>query len=134
LKRQQLVQLCKRNGIKATGKNTEIIEKLQAHARSNLFDPLSFNEHTKFSSDDETDKENKRTPMPRPSDMWSVIEENSREVERVHLGLRDIQEEVEQEMNTTGSLRGFGVSSGEFGNATTSSKGSRPNRTYVSYI
>ncbi|KAF8523777.1 hypothetical protein BU17DRAFT_85653 [Hysterangium stoloniferum] len=123
-KRQQLIQLCKRNGIKATGKNTEIIEKLKAHALNNPFSPSSLNEHTGLSSDDDNNKENRRMPMPRPSETWSVIEEDSREVQRVHLGLKDIQEEVEHDMNTTGSLRGFGVSSREFGNGTTSSKGS----------
>lgn len=118
--RQQLVQLCKRNGIKASGKNADIIEKLKAHA---LLDPSSLSQQP-FSSDDDQ-KENRGIVMPRPSDQWTVIEEDSREVERVHLGLKDIREDVEHEMNAISPMKGFGTSnrSAEFGTGTTSSKG-----------
>ncbi|KIJ27966.1 hypothetical protein M422DRAFT_54808 [Sphaerobolus stellatus SS14] len=129
LKRQQLVQLCKRNGIKATGKNTEIIEKLKAHAlKSPLNSDSNIYQYMASSDidDEDGDKENRRMALPRPSEAWSVIEEDSREIERVQMGLKDIREEVEQEMQTVNSsLRSFGASvSNDFGNGTTSSKAS----------
>jgi len=123
LQRQQLIQLCKRNGIKATGKNSDIIEKLKAHALK-VPEASSGYYNAVLSSDDETDKENRRIAMPRPSETWTVIEEDSDTVERMQSGLRDIREEVEQEMLNRSSLRGFGTAnSSEFGNGTTSSKG-----------
>ncbi|KAF8584616.1 hypothetical protein K439DRAFT_1660687 [Ramaria rubella] len=125
LKRQQLVQLCKRNGIKANGKNSEMVEKLKAHAMNHSFDPSPLGGQSFFSSDDEGDKENKRVTISRPSEAWTVIEEDSREIERVHLGLKDIREEVDHEMSNFSTMRSFGtLGSAEFGNGTTSSKGS----------
>ena len=79
---------------------------------------------TLFSDDDDGDKENRRTGPSRPGEPWSVIEGDSREVQRVHVELKDIREEGEQEMSNMSPLKDFGVSGfGEFGNGTTSSKG-----------
>lgn len=118
------MQLCKRNGIKATGKNAEIVEKLKAHALHSSLEPSPLGGQSIFSDDDDGDKENKRIATSRPSETWSVIEEDSREVERVQLGLKDIREEVEQEMGDMSPMKGFGASTtAEFGNGTTSSKG-----------
>lgn len=114
LKRQQLVQLCKRNGIKASGKNTELIERLKSHA-SDMSDV----------SPGDGDKENKRMPLSRPSEAWSVIDEDSREIKTVRMELKNIQEEVEQEMPTQSTLRGFGGSSfNEYNSGSTNSKNS----------
>lgn len=81
--RRQLVQLCKRNGIKATGKNSEMVGKLKAHASTI---PL-INSQSFLSDDNDEDKENITIGDSKPSAARSIIEETNREVERVHLGL-----------------------------------------------
>ncbi|GJJ14748.1 hypothetical protein Clacol_009016 [Clathrus columnatus] len=65
-------------------------------------------------------------PLSRPSETWSVIEENSGEIKSMRLGLKNIQEEVEQEMLTQSTLKGFGASSFSESNnsGSTNSKGS----------
>lgn len=69
------------------------------------------------------DKENKRIPLSRPSETWSVIEEDSREIKTMRLELKNIREEVEQEMPTQSTLRGFGGSSfNEYNSGSTNSK------------
>lgn len=78
------------------------------------------------------DKENKRIPLSRPSEVWSVIEGDSRDVENMRLGLKNIQEEVEEEMLTQSTLRGFGTSSfDEYHSGSTNSKGEISLATYL---
>jgi len=117
--------LCKRNGIKASGKNADIVEKLKAHALNHVLDSSHLT-YQPFSSDDDDEKENRRIVRARPSDQWTVIAEDSREVKQVHLGLKDIRVEVDHEMSPKKS---YGIPGGpiEFGAGTTGSKGGSHN-------
>ncbi|TDL27976.1 hypothetical protein BD410DRAFT_781909 [Rickenella mellea] len=75
LKRNQLVQLCKRHNVKATGKNTDIIERLKDHALT-----LPSGGSVNNMEIDEEDKENlvdgSREARHRPSDLWEVVMED----------------------------------------------------------
>ena len=107
LKRNQLVSLCKLHGIKASGKNSELINKLQDYAMSNpkrdtatmpnLGVQINSSQTGDVSEDadmqsDQEMREADRARM-RPSEIWEVIEEETMEE------MKKLQEE---------SLRGKG--------------------------
>ncbi|KAG9043080.1 hypothetical protein FS837_010050 [Tulasnella sp. UAMH 9824] len=97
LKRAQLVKICKRHGLKASGKNAELIQRLEEYAK-NLSDdsaiPGAFDVPTSDApagdddedeEDDEDDCASTTTKTPsrnlgtistRPSEPWSVLEED----------------------------------------------------------
>ncbi|KAG1819070.1 uncharacterized protein BJ212DRAFT_1343984 [Suillus subaureus] len=84
IKRDQLVKLCKIHGIKANGKNKDLIERLQLHAQTlPPDDPLSL--ATKGDkSEDEQDaaEESSRAPViPRPSEQWEIVMDSIAEVD-----------------------------------------------------
>ena len=115
LKRAQLVKLCKKYNIKASGKNTELVERLKQHAHNLPQDAdMTANVFSEQSSDngddatmDEYDRSEDTLDRPqRPSEMWEVV-------------MDDIPEEDSNEMQQ-GTLRSkkstntLGVN-GEFG-------------------
>lgn len=97
LKRAQLVGLCKRYGLRANGKNTELIARLQEYGRSGaMADILGPKGDTKLqdeeagpavetNDDDDDDSNDREAPesqsdslpaaAPRPSEAWSVVDE-----------------------------------------------------------
>jgi hypothetical protein len=69
LKRDQLVKLCKIHSIKASGKNTDLIQKLKQHASTlPLSDPLSVATRSENVQDD--------MDSQRPSEQWEVVMED----------------------------------------------------------
>jgi hypothetical protein len=71
LKRDQLVKLCKLHSIKATGKNTELVEKLKHHAATlPLGSPLS------VATRSEQPQDNANSPPQRPSEQWEIVMED----------------------------------------------------------
>ncbi|KAG6889586.1 hypothetical protein C0995_016394 [Termitomyces sp. Mi166 len=126
LKRDQLIKLCKAHNIKASGKNTELVEKLRKHAETLPRDaPLSVaarsENFTEYGSGDEgdetmhdaTEREESQSAnarwgfqMPKPSEQWDVVMENIEEVDE------------KSSQGTLNSLRTVGSDSGgcgEFG-------------------
>lgn len=82
LKRAQLVQLCKRHNIRASGKNVELVDRLKEHARSLPNDnPLNVairsEKHSGYPIDDRTSEDGsedeERFRPQRPSEMWEVV-------------------------------------------------------------
>lgn len=79
LKRTQLVQLCKRHNIKASGKNIDLIARLKQHALTlptdSLLDVAMQDEQTSeaesYAGEDDAHDENKRPQ--RPSEMWEIV-------------------------------------------------------------
>jgi hypothetical protein len=131
LKRNQLVSLCKMHGLKANGKNSDLIDKLQEYAMNNpkreresaglpgLAQQMN-NSETDGGSDDVkmSDEENEGRARMRPSEIWEVIEEETVEE------MRKIQEES---LNSKGSYQSHRSKAsqrlpGEFGAASTLTK------------
>jgi hypothetical protein len=88
LKREQLQKLCKIHSIKATGKNTELIEKLKHHALTLPRDaPLSIatrSEDSPFPIANELKLEDLSRPSyerSRPSQQWGVVMDSIDEIE-----------------------------------------------------
>ncbi|KAF8310547.1 hypothetical protein DL93DRAFT_2157710 [Clavulina sp. PMI_390] len=76
LKRAQLVALCKRNGLRASGKNTELIARLQEHGRSGAMASMFGDDQSSVASTAETEERDQSPGVaPRPSDPWSIIDE-----------------------------------------------------------
>ena len=71
LKRDQLVKLCKLHSIKASGKNTELIQKLKHHAATlPLGSPLS------VATRSEQPQDYGGSPPQRPSEQWEIVMED----------------------------------------------------------
>ncbi|KIJ64787.1 hypothetical protein HYDPIDRAFT_187661 [Hydnomerulius pinastri MD-312] len=95
LKRDQLVKLCKIHSLKANGKNKELIERLQLHAKKlPPDDPLNIatrsdNLDAKAASDSEDEESHYRGEgssassfaMARPSEQWEVVMDSIAEVD-----------------------------------------------------
>ncbi|KAF8843473.1 hypothetical protein BDN67DRAFT_1000891 [Paxillus ammoniavirescens] len=95
LKRDQLVKLCKIHSLKANGKNKDLIERLQLHAKAlPPDDPLSIatrsENHDAGSIADSEDKEpdyhgggssTRAYDMPRPSEQWEMVMDSIAEVD-----------------------------------------------------
>ncbi|KAG8860298.1 hypothetical protein FRB96_003947 [Tulasnella sp. 330] len=105
LKRAQLVKICKRHGVKAAGTNEALVAKLQQFAktlpvdRTSLYvstsDAAAEDEDTQHDDDDEEGDDGHSTAtegvimtaqrgrvlLARPSEPWSIVEEESREEE-----------------------------------------------------
>lgn len=101
LKRAQLVQLCKRHNIKASGKNTELISRLKGHAVTMPpGSPLNVAIRSEQDSEDDDldpdDGSEDADVTQRPSEQWELV-------------MEDIPEE-----ESSGSQSG---KSGEFGTA-----------------
>ncbi len=98
LKRSQLVQLCKMHGVKANGKNVEIVKRLQDYAmgtmetvQEDVEDVTKVHAQPEPTDDDMDDVVEKDSMVdlrdeddlkrahqgPRPSDVWEVIEEQT---------------------------------------------------------
>jgi hypothetical protein len=76
LKRDQLVKLCKIHSIKASGKNTELIQKLKNHAASLPHgSPLSVAARSEQPGDD-GGSVSSRLDSQRPSEQWEVVMED----------------------------------------------------------
>lgn len=122
LKRAQLVQLCKRYGIKAAGKNTELVEKLQEYARNRPADaPMTImTSDMEYNSLDETTDGEEDGPAVartkvRPSEIWEVIhEETNEEMETIDESQHGSYNSKKGSVNSHGSLRG-NRTVGEFG-------------------
>ncbi|THH27273.1 hypothetical protein EUX98_g6915 [Antrodiella citrinella] len=87
LKREQLVKLCKIHGIKANGKNVDIIERLKQHAQdipdtdaTNDADP-SVIQNDSEDTDQDTAEDSQVRPLARPSEQWEMVMEDIEEVE-----------------------------------------------------
>ncbi|KAJ8582574.1 hypothetical protein M405DRAFT_558711 [Rhizopogon salebrosus TDB-379] len=106
LKRDQLVKLCKIHSIKANGKNKDLIERLQLHAKTlPPDDPLSIATRGDRSEDeqDDEDEERKSKELARPSEQWEIVMDSIAEVD-------------EDAVNTIKSNRpGSATQAGEFG-------------------
>jgi hypothetical protein len=75
LKRAQLVGLCKRYGLRAAGKNVELIQRLQEHGRSDALASVgSYDISMEADGGAAIDKD---TAAPRPSEAWSIVDEPS---------------------------------------------------------
>lgn len=106
LKRDQLVKLCKHHGVKANGKNTELIERLKQKAAELPPEAIEWRD-----SDEENDM-----PLPgdlfqvpaRPSEQWEVVMDNI-----------DEEDETGSNSNTLTSMRSMRTpgAAGEFGTA-----------------
>lgn len=85
LKRAQLIGLCKRHGLRAAGKNVELIDRLKEHGRSGALMSLSDDENDDQSPiggllpNHDYDESYHDTNMlaPRPSEAWSMVDEPS---------------------------------------------------------
>lgn len=66
LKRDQLVKLCKRHGLKASGKNAELIERLKQKASELPPEAIEW-----IDSEEEDD-----ATLPRPSEQWEIVMDN----------------------------------------------------------
>ena len=115
LKRSQLIKLCKRHGLKATGKNVELVTKLQLHAKTMPPDaPLVYTSDMGYASTDDGTEDGEEgegslgnKPKVRPSEIWEVIEEETKEE------LKALESQGNT-LNGQGSIKG---NAGEFGNA-----------------
>lgn len=122
LKRDQLVRLCKTHGIKANGKNVELIDRLKIYAQrlppeaatieyqdeSNTEDNAhDYNEDDDISMSDADFQDH---PMSRPSEQWEVVMEDIEEVDETAIGT----------MSSMGTLRSKGTA-GEFGSKSSKS-------------
>ncbi|KZS96977.1 hypothetical protein SISNIDRAFT_450767 [Sistotremastrum niveocremeum HHB9708] len=122
LKRTQLIKLCKRYGIKATGKNTELVEKLQEYARNRPADaPLTImTSDMEYNSLDETTDDGEDTMGPgktkvRPSEIWEVIhEETNEEMDAMDGSQQGSFNSKKGSVNSHGSMRS-NRTVGEFG-------------------
>ncbi|KAF9492657.1 hypothetical protein BDN71DRAFT_1451112 [Pleurotus eryngii] len=131
LKRDQLVKLCKIHSIKASGKNTDLVEKLKQHALSlqqaeqegnvtgeanDDMDGIEVAAEAQLDSSQEaehTDSSNTpdRRQMPRPSEQWEVVMDSIDEEE---------EGSSQNTVSSKGTLRTIGGSgnttlTGEFG-------------------
>ncbi|KAF4603121.1 hypothetical protein EYR38_003526 [Pleurotus pulmonarius] len=131
LKRDQLVKLCKIHSIKASGKNTDLVEKLKQHALSlqqaeqeadvtrevnNDMDGVEVATGTQLylpQDGEDTDGSNApdRRQMPRPSEQWEVVMDSIDEEE---------EGSSQNTVSSKGTLRTIGGSgnttlAGEFG-------------------
>ncbi|KAK7682764.1 hypothetical protein QCA50_014147 [Cerrena zonata] len=117
LKRDQLVKLCKIHGIKANGKNVDLIQKLQVHAQQLPPEAATIeyqdesnteDQHTDAPNDNDdismSDADFDDLPMPRPSEQWEVVMEDIEEVDETTIGT----------MSSMNTLRSRGTA-GEFG-------------------
>ncbi|CCM05493.1 uncharacterized protein FIBRA_07714 [Fibroporia radiculosa] len=77
LKREQLVKLCKIHSIKASGKNTELIERLKQRAQELPKDDEDGHGLASFA---EGGDGGFRVQMPRPSEQWEVVMDDIAEV------------------------------------------------------
>ena len=119
LKREQLLKLCKIHNIKATGKTTDLIERLKEHAATLPPDsPLNVAVRSENDSDSMSIEESPQRPsypysaMSRPSEAWEVV-------------MDDIQEvpETASSQNTLNSLRtASSNNASEFGTANSKCK------------
>ncbi|KAG9226854.1 hypothetical protein CCMSSC00406_0003473 [Pleurotus cornucopiae] len=131
LKRDQLVKLCKIHSIKASGKNTDLVEKLKQHALSlqqaeqeanvtgeanDDMDGIEVAAEARLDLSQEaehTDSSNApdRRQMPRPSEQWEVVMDSIDEEE---------EDSSQNTVSSKGTLRTIGGSgnttlAGEFG-------------------
>ena len=135
LKRNQLVSLCKTHGLKANGKNADLIDKLQEFAANNprkgkesaalpeLAEQMNGPESNNGPDDIEMHHagtvQGEGRARVRPSEIWEVIEEETVEE------MRKLQEES---LNSKGSFQSNRSKTsqklpGEFGATSTLSKG-----------
>lgn len=114
LKREQLVKLCKIHGIKANGKNVDLIERLKQHAQdipSNTADATNIQNDSE-DTDQDADETSQTRPLPRPSEQWEMVMEDIAEVEETG------------SMGTLSSMRSLQPqgSAGEFGTSSSKSE------------
>ncbi|TCD63195.1 hypothetical protein EIP91_005862 [Steccherinum ochraceum] len=86
LKRDQLVKLCKIHGIKANGKNVDLIERLKQHAQdipanSNAATTSALNDSEDTDQDQDVEDDTPSRPLPRPSEQWEMVMEDIEEEE-----------------------------------------------------
>ncbi|KAG2347271.1 hypothetical protein BDR05DRAFT_958774 [Suillus weaverae] len=85
IKRDQLVKLCKIHGIKANGKNKDLIERLQLHAQTlPPHDPSSIATRSDKSEDGQDAAEEESSTasaMARPSEQWEIVMDSIAEVD-----------------------------------------------------
>jgi hypothetical protein len=94
LKRDQLVKLCKLHSIKATGKNTELVDKLKRHAATlPLGSPLS------VATRSEQPRDDANISPQRPSEQWELVMED---IPDVPGGLFKPTEDAPDEFGTGG--------------------------------
>ena len=114
LKREQLLKLCRIHNIKATGKSTDLIERLKQHATTLPPDaPLNVAVRSEDDSDSMSVDGSPQRPsycysvMARPSEAWEVVMDNIQEVP-----------ETSSSQNTLNTLRTVNSgNAGEFGTA-----------------
>lgn len=131
LKRDQLVKLCKIHSIKASGKNTDLVEKLKQHALSlqqaeqeadgtgdvnNDMDGVEATTDARLELSQEVENHDgsnapDRCQMPRPSEQWEVVMDSIDEEE---------EGSFQNTVSSKGTLRTIGGSgnttlAGEFG-------------------
>jgi hypothetical protein len=76
LKRDQLVKLCKTHSIKASGKNTDLIQRLKDHASTLPHgSPLSVAARSE-QFQDVRDSVSSKVDSQRPSEQWEVVMED----------------------------------------------------------
>lgn len=117
LKRAQLVQLCKRHGVKASGKNAVLVGRLRRVAGGGgatpapAPTPLRLGGGGDCGEDEEAEEEGDRTlqpPQQRPSETWEIVVDEDDLVEEQYPG--SVQSKTR--LGPSGSGSGFGSGSG----------------------
>ncbi|EPQ51766.1 hypothetical protein GLOTRDRAFT_140767 [Gloeophyllum trabeum ATCC 11539] len=117
LRRDQLLSLCRRHGLRAQGRNDELIQRLKRHAQALYAEPAgdhdARNEHDEDDDEDEDEDMNvnaKTNMNPRQSEQWEMM---------------DTIEEMEEGASRQGSLNSLksarGGAAGEFGTGSSKS-------------
>ncbi|KAF8603907.1 hypothetical protein BDV93DRAFT_606585, partial [Ceratobasidium sp. AG-I] len=144
LKRAQLIKLCKRYGIKSTGKNTELVAKLEAYGQTlppastficpSEADLLSSPSKGPYTNDSDSDDEQPHQGAGRPSDQWEPVSEAD-DVFAADVTIREESEEGSTGSDRTGTLGSMGSKSGrsieEFGNKANAKLGSTGSKSSI---
>ncbi|KAH7909179.1 hypothetical protein BJ138DRAFT_1155929 [Hygrophoropsis aurantiaca] len=109
LKRDQLVKLCKIHSLKASGKNKDIIARLQLHART--LPPEAMLDADEDDGNENQYSEDEEGRAPRPSEQWEVVMDSIAEVD-------------EDSLSTLRNKSAGNTQAGEFGTAGPSTKSS----------
>ncbi|KAH7928833.1 hypothetical protein BV22DRAFT_1192479 [Leucogyrophana mollusca] len=109
LKRDQLVKLCKIHSLKASGKNKDIIARLQLHARTLPAESLL---DTGEGQEEVENNEEGVSRAPRPSEQWEVVMDS----------IVEVDEDSQSTLRSRSAINN--TQSGEFGTAGPSTKSS----------
>ncbi|EKM57137.1 uncharacterized protein PHACADRAFT_254714 [Phanerochaete carnosa HHB-10118-sp] len=82
LKRDQLIKLCKHHGLKANGKNAELIERLKQKADELPPEAVTWKDSDEEDEDDLLmDDSLMAEQPPRPSEQWEIVMDDIEEID-----------------------------------------------------